>query len=540
MPITPIDPAFAVTGPECQVAPVAPADAADAGDRHRLRRHARPVARRSSPRPRTRPPRPPRRSPPARPATRPPSSWRSSARSSPCSSRRRSAPRPSRPSRTSSTRRSNAMPPFVDTFRAMPARSKAILAVSAVAIVGIAFLLLRIAGAPTYTMLSTGLDPAQTGKVTAALDEQGIAYELRNNGTALAVEKSQAAQARVAARRPGRQPRERRRPGLRAVRQAEARRLRLPAEGHLPARAGGRDRPHDRQRRRRQRRPGAARAARGPAVRRREHAGHGGRPARQLGRHARARRGARHRPARRLLRRGPQDRERHDHRRLRHRAVAAGRGRRPTAARRPASTAGGALRRALEADLNALLTRTLGAGKAQVSVSADLNADTDDARRARLRQEGRARPRPRPRPSACAAAAPPPAARRAPARNIPTYAASAAGGERELELPAQDRDRQAGVGKTVDRTQVAPGAVEKLNVALLVDKSVPAADFASIQQAVESAAGIDTARGDIMRGRPGAVRQGRGARRPARCRPRCSARSSRSASASPRCSSCSS
>ena len=36
-------------------------------------------------------------------------------------------------------------------------------------------------------MIAAGLDPAQTGKITAALDEQGIAYELRNNGTALAV-----------------------------------------------------------------------------------------------------------------------------------------------------------------------------------------------------------------------------------------------------------------------------------------------------------------------------------------------------------------
>src|ERR671918_378551 len=90
------------------------------------------------------------------------------------------------------------MPPFVQTLKAMPARSKAVLAVSAVAILAIAFLLLRIAGAPAYTLLSSGLDPAQTGKVTAALDEQGIAYELRNNGTALAVEKAQVAQARVA------------------------------------------------------------------------------------------------------------------------------------------------------------------------------------------------------------------------------------------------------------------------------------------------------------------------------------------------------
>src|SRR5215217_8699523 len=90
------------------------------------------------------------------------------------------------------------MPPFVETFRALPTRSKGIIAVSAVAILAIAFLLLRVAGAPSYTMLSSGLDPAQTGKITAALDEQGIAYELKNNGTALAVQKSATAQARIA------------------------------------------------------------------------------------------------------------------------------------------------------------------------------------------------------------------------------------------------------------------------------------------------------------------------------------------------------
>src|SRR3954466_1750153 len=90
------------------------------------------------------------------------------------------------------------MPPFVETFRALPARSKGIIAVSAVAILAIAFLLLRVAGAPSSTILSSGLDPAQTGKITAALDEQGIGYELRNNGTALAVQKASTAQARIA------------------------------------------------------------------------------------------------------------------------------------------------------------------------------------------------------------------------------------------------------------------------------------------------------------------------------------------------------
>src|SRR3954454_11332593 len=90
------------------------------------------------------------------------------------------------------------MPPFVDTFRALRARSKGIIAVSAFAILAIAFVMLKIDTAPSYTILSSGLDPAKTGKVTAALDEQGIGYELRNNGTALAVEKTSMAQARVA------------------------------------------------------------------------------------------------------------------------------------------------------------------------------------------------------------------------------------------------------------------------------------------------------------------------------------------------------
>jgi flagellar M-ring protein FliF len=43
-----------------------------------------------------------------------------------------------------------------------------------------------------------GVDPAQTGKITQALSAQGIAYQLQNNGTAVAVQSSQEAQARVA------------------------------------------------------------------------------------------------------------------------------------------------------------------------------------------------------------------------------------------------------------------------------------------------------------------------------------------------------
>src|SRR5918998_1747136 len=88
--------------------------------------------------------------------------------------------------------------PFLDTFKQLPAKSKGAIAVSAVAILAIAFLLLRIAGAPTYATLAAGLEPAETGKVTAVLDEQGIAYELQANGTTVAVEKGGLSKARVA------------------------------------------------------------------------------------------------------------------------------------------------------------------------------------------------------------------------------------------------------------------------------------------------------------------------------------------------------
>src|SRR3954464_4020468 len=90
------------------------------------------------------------------------------------------------------------MPPIFQNLLALPTKTKAILGVSLVAILAIAFIMLKVATAPTYSLIASGLDPAQTGKITTALDEQGIAYELRNNGTALAVNKASMAQARIA------------------------------------------------------------------------------------------------------------------------------------------------------------------------------------------------------------------------------------------------------------------------------------------------------------------------------------------------------
>jgi flagellar M-ring protein FliF len=66
--------------------------------------------------------------------------------------------------------------------------------------VGIVFLMLvmSFASKPSYSTIETGLDPAQTGKITSALDAKGIGYQLQNGGTALAVTSGQTSQARVA------------------------------------------------------------------------------------------------------------------------------------------------------------------------------------------------------------------------------------------------------------------------------------------------------------------------------------------------------
>src|SRR4051794_6023052 len=83
-------------------------------------------------------------------------------------------------------------------LNAMPMRSRLILGASILAILVVGFLLFRVASQPSYATIMSGVDPAQTGKVTAALDAQGIGYKLENNGTALAVEKGSTAQARIA------------------------------------------------------------------------------------------------------------------------------------------------------------------------------------------------------------------------------------------------------------------------------------------------------------------------------------------------------
>jgi flagellar M-ring protein FliF len=69
---------------------------------------------------------------------------------------------------------------------------------SAAAAIVFLMLVMHFASSKSYTTLETSLDPAQTGKITSALDAKGIGYEIQNGGTALAVDSGQVSQARIA------------------------------------------------------------------------------------------------------------------------------------------------------------------------------------------------------------------------------------------------------------------------------------------------------------------------------------------------------
>ena len=88
--------------------------------------------------------------------------------------------------------------PFRSLLANTTTKGKVVMAASALAVLAVMLVMFKVASAPSYTTMLTGLDPAETGKITAALDSGGVSYQIENNGTGLAVVKGQVAQARIA------------------------------------------------------------------------------------------------------------------------------------------------------------------------------------------------------------------------------------------------------------------------------------------------------------------------------------------------------
>ena len=153
--------------------------------------------------------------------------------------------------------------------------------------------------------------------------------------------------------------------------------------------------------------------------------------------------------------------------------------------------------RAMEADLNAMLVRDARPGQGPGRGHRRPERGQDQQRRGRVREEGHAAQEST-ETEKLKGGGTTTGGTAGTGSNIPTYSRAPPAAARTRTTSARPRAPTSASARRSPRTEVAPGAVNKLNLALLVDKSVPAADFAAVQQAVSSAAGIDTKRGDPM------------------------------------------
>src|SRR5918997_2094488 len=391
------------------------------------------------------------------------------------------------------------MPSFLQNILALPARTKALLGVSAVAILAIAFVMLKIATAPSYSLIASGLDPAQTGKITAALDEQGIAYELQNNGTALAVQKASMAQARIALASQG----------VQATGGGGQPGNELLDESKLGASQF-------------QQQVTYQRALEGEVARTLANVEGVSNPRVQI-----------------VL---PQDDLFQDEATPATAAIMLGNSAdtlQPGAVRGMAQLGSSAVKglksdnvtitdssgavlwpspdggsgaggggsskasaearyaRQMESSVNAMLAATLGPGKAQVKVNADLNMDETTEKELTYAAKGtplKTSEETEKLEGGAAGAG----GNAGTGSNVPTYSNNNRNGDSESSYNRKKKDTEYAVNKKVRDTKVATGSVNKLNVALMVDKSVPADVFSQLEQTVGTAVGLDTARGDSI------------------------------------------
>jgi flagellar M-ring protein FliF len=374
-------------------------------------------------------------------------------------------------------------------------KGRVVLAGSVLGVIVVMFLMFKLASTPSYATMLTGLNPAETGKITAALDEKGVGYELRNNGTALAVEKASVARARIALAeqglpskgQPGFELFDKQKLGASDFQQKVTYQRAL--EGQISSTIGQVQ--------------GVSGAQVSLVL-----------PEDQLFADEQS-------PATAavLLSGGTESLEPSAVRGIASLVSSSVKGLKPKnvsitdAAGQlvwptgDAATTGGSgsstkvaaearYDTQMESNLSALLAQTVGADKAKVQVHSDLNVDqsTQDkltyAKRGVPLKQTEETERLRGAGGGGGGGA-------GTAGNLPGYATAGAGGANS-NYQRSSTQTDFGVDKTVTRTKVAAGQVNKLSVALVVDKSVPAAQVAQLRTAVEGAAGVDTQRGDVL------------------------------------------
>jgi flagellar M-ring protein FliF len=379
---------------------------------------------------------------------------------------------------------------------AMSTRGKIVLAASGLAILFVAFMLFRVASAPSYTTLQAGIDPAKTGKITAALDQAGVSYKLQSNGTAVAVVSGQESKARVAlagqglaagGSQPGYELLDKQKLGASTFQQQVAYQRAL--EGQISQTIGQIDGISGAQVQLTLPKDDLFADEKQPAT-----------AAVLLTADSATLDPAAVRGIASLVASSVQD--------LKPSNVtitdasgsmlwpqgdgtdsAAGASSKPAAEARYAS--------AMQATLGALIARTVGSDKAQVQVHADL--DVDKASEEQLTYAKKGTPlQSNLETETLKGTGGSGSGRTGANANIPSYAQNAASGGGNSDYKRKTDKTTYGVDKKVVKRTIAPGAVNKLDVALLVDKSVPAAQATALKNAVAAAAGIDPKRGDTI------------------------------------------
>jgi flagellar M-ring protein FliF len=150
----------------------------------------------------------------------------------------------------------------------------------------------------------------------------------------------------------------------------------------------------------------------------------------------------------------------------------------------------------LEGQLNALLIQTLGPGKGQVQVRADVNANKQNEDAVTYANKGVALSDHKEQEKLTGGGGGAGGAAGT-AGNIPSFAQGGGGGGNS-NYQHKVQDDTFGVSKKVTHTQVAPGAVNRQSIAVVLDKSVPPADVNALKQAITGAAGVDPKRGDTL------------------------------------------
>jgi flagellar M-ring protein FliF len=151
----------------------------------------------------------------------------------------------------------------------------------------------------------------------------------------------------------------------------------------------------------------------------------------------------------------------------------------------------------LASSINAMLISTLGPGKAQARVHADLNVDQTTIDKTTYSKKGTPLQTQVTQEKLKSTGGAPVVPAGTATNTSPTYPA---GGSATSTSNYTNKSGNTvfGVDKTVQKTTVAPGTVNRLDVALLVDSSVPAATVAGLKKSVASMAGVIPRRGDTL------------------------------------------